>query len=352
MLWNLWRILKLNISLFHRTVLAYNQDRVVPLGAALAYYTIFSLPAILIIVISLVGALFGRAAVEGEIYDQIRQVFSDEIALQIQNAVKGIGSTQSNRWTAFVGGVVLLFGASGVFFALQTALNTIFGVYRERRMHFLQIVINRMISFGMVLVLGFLLLTSFVLNGMVVAITRLVNENQEKVDAALSDESNWLTQIVHFLNSGLVFFLNSGAAFVVITCFFALVYKFLPDAKIRWRFVFRGALLTSVLFWAGKSLMEYYLSNTTMTTAYGAAGSVVAILLWVFFSAQLIFFGAEYIKIVSSHYGVEITPKAYAHRIIGSEYLRLWRRKAGNWIRIRFKKNQNDPVEIPETKNE
>ena len=160
MLWNFWRLIKLNLSLFRQTIVAYNQDRVVPLGAALAYYTIFSLPAIMIIVISLVGGLFGRAAVEGEIYGQIRQFLSDEIALQIQNAVRGINTAQSNRWTALVGGVVLLFGATGVFYALQTALNTIYGVYRERRMHFLQIVINRLISFGMVLVLGFLLLTS------------------------------------------------------------------------------------------------------------------------------------------------------------------------------------------------
>ena len=172
---------------------------------------------------------------------------------------------------------------------------------------------------------------------MVVAVTRFVNENQEQVEAALSDNSNILTQILYFLNSSLVVFLNSGAAFVLVTGFFALVYKFLPDAKIRWTFVFRGALLTAVLFWAGKSIMEYYLSQTTLTTAYGAAGSLVAILLWVFFSAQLIFFGAEYIKVLSLHYGVTIRPKAYAHRIIGSEYLRLFRLKANHWLRYRFK---------------
>lgn len=333
MLKDIWRKLVLNFLLLRKTVESYQQDRVAPLGAALAYYTIFSLPAILIIVISLVGTLFGKAAVEGEIYAQISELFSHDIALQIQNAVHSVSNTASNGWATLVGGVVLLFGATGVFYALQDALNSIYGVYEARKTHILQVVINRLVSFGMVLVMGFLLLTSFVLNAVMVAVTHFVNENHNKVESALADKSNFLAQLIHLMSGSFVFFLNTGAAFVIITGFFALIYKFLPDAGIRWRFVIRGAFLASVLFWGGKTLMEYYVSHTNLTTAYGAAGSMVALLLWVYFSAQLLFFGAEYIKILSQHQGVDILPRAYAHRIIGSEYLRLVRAKFSRRLR-------------------
>lgn len=339
----------LNLRLLRLTFREYQRDGVASRGAALAYYTIFSLPAIVIIMVSIVGSLFGKAAVEGEVFSQIRKYFNDEVALQIQNAVRNIGESDHSGWAAIVGAAVLFFGASGAFYSLQEALNHIFGAYLERPKHFLQVIINRGISLGMVLCLGFLLLTSLLLTGALSILIQFVTENHEKLEKELLQGNTMLAWWVDFLSNSFVWAINLTVSFTFITLFFALVYKILPDARLRWRFIFRGALLASLLFWGGKSLMVYYVGNAGITSAYGAAGTLVAILLWVFFSAQLLFFGAEYIKVVSLHYGVPIRPRAYAHKIIGSEWVQRQLNKGKAFLKKQFSK-KSKPENPPEAK--
>jgi membrane protein len=319
--------LKEHFLLFYKlirdSVIEYQNDRVPRLGAALAYYTIFSLPAVIIIIIAIVGSVVGSAAVEGQVYENLRTFLSEDVARQVQNAVKSVSEPSANRWAAKFGAIVLFFGATGVFYSLQDSLNSIYDVYVDNRRHFLQNLINRIVSFGMILCLGFLLLVSLIINSLLVVIRNFVLSNQEWLKQKLDEGFDFVNPLLDWFTGNFLLFLNFGVSLLFVALFFALIYKILPDASIKWRFIIRGAFFSSFLFWVGKSILEVYLANARLATAYGAAGSLVAIMLWVYFSAQLLFFGAEYIKVLSLHHGVPITRRAYAFKILDSKPVKL-----------------------------
>lgn len=286
---DIWIILKQSFSDFI-------DNKVFKLSAALAFYTIFSLPAMLIIVISVSGVFYGREAIEGSLYHQISEFVGNDAALQIQQSIRGAALSKSSYFATIVGVVTLIFGATSVFTEIQDSINFIWKLKTKPRkgMGFLKMLFNRLLSFSLVVTLGFLLLVSLLINGLMdMLITRLTNMFPE------------LTVIV-------VYIVNVIITFGITALLFALIFKVLPDARIKWRHVRAGAFTTAILFMVGKFLIGYYLGQSKMSSTYGAAGSVIVMLLWVYYSAMILYFGAVFTHVFAAHSGTRIYPNSYA----------------------------------------
>lgn len=295
------------------TIKSYNEHRVFRLGAALAYYTIFSLPALIIVIVGAVGFFLGEAAVSGEIYSNIVGSVGKDAALQIQKAVINIGTPDTSWWAALLGIVVLVFVATGVFYALQDTLNFIFAVEPvPAKMRILEVIMNRILSFAMVLSIGGLLLLSIVFNALMLKASDFVIDNQYLLYDKLDPK---IVPYIQYLTDYFFVGLNLLISIFLITLFFAFLYKILPAVRLRWKFVWMGAFFSAILFSIGQILMGIYLSKTNMISAYGAAGSIIAILIWVSYSAQLIFLGAEFIIAVCKYNKVAIKPKRFAYAL-------------------------------------
>ncbi|MGH1338912.1 MAG: YihY/virulence factor BrkB family protein [Aureispira sp.] len=295
------------------TIKSYNEHRVFRLGAALAYYTIFSLPALIIVIVGAVGFFLGEAAVSGEIYSNIVGSVGKDAALQIQKAVINIGTPDTSWWAALLGIAVLVFVATGVFYALQDTLNFIFGVAPvPAKMRILEVIMNRILSFAMVLSIGGLLLLSIIFNALMLKASDFVIANQYLLHERLDPK---IVPYIQYLTDYFFVGLNLIISIFLITLFFAFLYKILPAVRLRWKFVWMGAFFSAVLFSIGQILMGIYLSKTNMISAYGAAGSIIAILIWVSYSAQLIFLGAEFIIAVCKYNKVDIKPKRFAYAL-------------------------------------
>lgn len=298
--------LKTWYAILRAVVRSFNKDGVTMMGAALSYYMVFSLPAILIIATASVGMLFGKEAVEGQILNQLGDYFGSETALEIQSMIIGISDYDRNWWATLLGIALLIFGASGVFYALQTALNKIFGVQNRVHKGVLGVLVDRGLSFGMVVVICLIMVISLLLNTALLKLTNFIALEEGTQLLAL----NWFGNLS---DSVLLVFKNIGS-FVLFTVFFGFVYRVLPNVNFKWRQIWMGALLTAILFGLGELLLGYYLSKTDLWTTYGAAGSLVVILIWVFYSAQMIFVGAEFIKVYSHYKGYPIEPLRFARK--------------------------------------
>ncbi|GFE70349.1 YihY/virulence factor BrkB family protein [Chroococcus sp. FPU101] len=283
-------------SLLKETFQEWQEDNASLLASSLAYYTIFSLAPLLILVIAIVGAIFGEEAARGEIVSQIRGLVGVEGAKVIETAIANSAQPETSRWASFISVVVLFFGASGVFGQLQEALNTIWNVKAKPGLNITNLIKKRILSFTAVIGIGFLLLVSLVINAAISALNHYLSGFLPGYD--------FLWQLVNFLIS-----------FAVVTFLFALMYKFLPDVHITWRDVAVGAIITALLFTIGKSLLGAYLGSGSFGSTYGAAGSLVVLLLWVYYSAQILFFGAEFTQIFAKRYGSQIVPNDYAVKI-------------------------------------
>ncbi|WP_162054019.1 YihY/virulence factor BrkB family protein [Pontibacter pamirensis] len=267
-------------------------------GAALAYYTIFALPPMLIIIISAAGYFFGEQAVSGEIYYQIKEVIGTEGAYSVQKMVENVNAFSNITLAAIAGVIALFIAATGVFISLQDSLNEIWYVKPKPKRGYVKLILDRFLSFGMILIIAVILLLSLLVNAILVAIG----------DFLTARFSSWVIYVLHFANFASVLLLMSFL--------FACIYKFLPDAKIKWRDVWVGALVTALLFVAFRGLIGFYLGKNDVGSVYGAAGSVVVILTWVFFNSQIIFFGAVFTFVYSRKYGFNIYPAEYAVRVI------------------------------------
>jgi membrane protein len=250
-------------------------------SAALAFYTIFSLAPVLVVVIALAGAVYGEEAVRGQIVSEFQGLMGRDAALLVQEVLKSAARPASGRIATVAGIFTLLFGATGVFAQLQDALNRIWGVAPKPRAVFTTLLRKRLLSFAILLGIGFLLLVSLVMS------------------AGLTAAGRWLER---FVSVEILQVTNFLVSFLVITLLFALIYRVLPDVRLDWQDVWVGALLTSLLFVMGKTLIGLYLGRTGMASAYGAAGSLVVVLLWVYYSALIFFFGAEITHIQSRQY--------------------------------------------------
>ncbi|MBV8887521.1 MAG: YihY/virulence factor BrkB family protein [Chroococcidiopsidaceae cyanobacterium CP_BM_RX_35] len=279
--------------LLQETYTEWQQDKAERLAAALAYYTVFSLAPLLVIVIAIAGSVFGQQAARGQIVAQIQGLVGRQGAQFIQTAIQNANKPHAGTIASIISIVVLLLGASWVFGALQDALNTIWEVQPKPGRGMFTTIRSRFLSFTMIIVIGFLMLVSLVVSAGLTAATNFLGNALAGFD--------WIWRLVNFIIS-----------FGVVTLLFALIYKVLPDAKVAWKDVWIGAVITSLLFTIGKFLLGLYLGNGSFGSSYGAAGSLVVILAWVYYAAQILFFGAEFTQVYARKYGSRIVPNENA----------------------------------------
>jgi membrane protein len=260
-------------------------DHAQSMGAALAFYTIFSIAPLLLIVIAIAGFVFGEDAARGEIYGQLVGMLGNTGAAAVQELLESVGQRTQSVSAALVGTVVLFIGATSVFAELQDALDRIWRApQRNRRSGLWSLVRARLLSFGMILGIGFLLIVSLAFSAALSALSRWWDPESQ----------SWITF------SGLS---ELGLSLVFVTVVFAMIYKTMPRARIAWRDVWVGAAVTSLLFIAGKALIGLYIGGSGITSVFGAAASLIVVLLWVYYSAQIFLFGAEFTWVYSHHYG-------------------------------------------------
>lgn len=267
----------------------WSHDRAPRLGAALAYYTVFSLVPFLVVVIALIGLVLGQEAAQSAILSHIATLVGDQSAAAIKDMIQRADQPSTGLVATGLAVVTLLFGASGVFGQLQDALNTVWGVEPKEGRGVWGFIKDRFLSFVAVLGTGFLLLVSLILS------------------SALAAFGKWFSGLLP-LPEALLHLFNFVLSFVVVTGLFALIFKVLPDAKVAWRDVWVGALLTAALFTIGKYALGLYLGKSNVASAYGAAGSLVLILVWVYYSAQILLYGAEFTQVYANRLGERIVP--------------------------------------------
>ena len=279
--------------LFKEAFTEWQKDKASILAAALAYYTVFSITPLLVIAISIAGSVFGQEAAQGEIVQQINQLVGQQGAEAIETAIANADRPQLGSIASIISLILLFVGASGVFAQLQQALNTVWNVKAKPDEGIWGFIRKRLLSFGMVLAIGFLLLVSLIISAMLSGIGKL------QVNLLPGFTSIW--QVANF-----------ALSFGSIALLFALIYKLLPDVEIRWKDVVVGSVITALLFTVGKFLIGLYLGRGSLGSAYGAAGSLVVFLAWVFYSAQILLFGAELTQVYARRYGEKIRPDSHA----------------------------------------
>lgn len=272
-------------QLMRKTFQGWYADNTFQHGAALAYYAVFSLAPVMIIAIAVVSLVFGDQAARGHIADQISETVGPRVASAIQDMLKHTSEAGSSQLATIVSVVLLITSATAVFSQLQQSLNAVWGVQAKPDRSWWATIQDRLWSFVVMLGVGFLLLISLILSTVLSAFTKFLNPN-------LLPGSLFLWQISQML-------ISLG----FITVLFAMIYKLLPDVKIGWRDVWVGAAATAVLFIIGEHLIAFYLAQSSWISAYGAAGSLVVVLLWVFYSSQIFLLGAEFTQVYASNYG-------------------------------------------------
>jgi membrane protein len=276
--------MKRYLPLFKQTFSEFGSDKVPRLGAALAYYTIFSIAPLLLIAISVAGIVFGREAVQGELFVQLRGVLGPTAAEAVQEMVKNASKPKSGAVGTVIGLLTLILGASGVFGQLKDALNTIWDVKPKPASGVTGFLKERFLSVAMVFGIAFLLLVSLIIDAAVATVGKFAQTRLPGGEA--------LWQIVQLAFS-----------FCVVTVLFAMIFRFLPDLRIEWRDVWLGATFTSLLFIVGKFALGLYLGKAAVGSSFGAAGSLVVLLLWVYYSAQILLFGAEFTQVYARSHG-------------------------------------------------
>lgn len=285
------------VYLFKETLKGFVDDNALKLSAALSYYTIFSLPPLLIIIISMGSIFFGTNAVRGEVFGQINVLVGNSAALQIQETLKNVKLSNSNTFATTIGIIVLFIGASGVFAEIQDSINYIWGIKAKPKRGFVKYIYNRLMSFSMIGSMGFLLLVGLIVNSLV-------------------DVLNKRLVIIFPKNTIFLFYFgNLLIVFVIITLLFSIIFKTLPDGKIALRDCLIGASFTAFLFMIGKFAIGLYLGSYDIASIYGAAGSIILILVWVYYSAIILYFGAEFTKVFANTHGQKIIPNAYSIQI-------------------------------------
>jgi membrane protein len=289
------------VGVIRGTFQSFNEDKAPRLAAALSYYTIFSIAPLLVLVIAITGFVIGsNAQIRGQVLGQVQGLVGQQGAQMVNTLVTNASRPREGILASGLGVITLFLGATGVYIQLKDALNTIWEVTRKTGMGIGVMVKDRLYGFLMVLVLGFLLLVSLV------------------ISAGLAVLNQYFTGLVG--NAGLVSqLINYGVQIVVISIIFGAIFKVVPDAEIRWRDVWVGALVTAILFLAGQYLISFYLSSASPASTYGAAGSLVILLLWVYYSSMILFLGAEFTKVYSCRRGDEIVPSENARRLEPAE---------------------------------
>ena len=276
------------------TFMGFINDNGLKLSASLAYYTVFSIAPLLILVISIAGLFFRHDAASNAIYPQIVHYVGPQAATQIQDILKNLAFSGKSFTALIISIVTLLIGASSTFVEIQDSLNIIWRVKAKPKKGWLKLIQNRFLSFSLILSLAFLLLASLVVNLIITSLS---------------------TDLEHFLPLITGFFfkaINLGITFTVITMLFAIIFKFLPDVKIHWRDVRAGSLFTAAFFMVGQYGINVYIEYTAKSSAYGAAGSILVVLIWIYYTSAILYIGAEFTQVYAEAIGSKIEPAEYA----------------------------------------
>ncbi len=271
----------------------FDGDNGLKLSASLSYYTLFSMAPMLLIVIAIGSILLGKEAAEGYVYQQFEGLLGKLGALQLQEMINNVQISGDTPWVTVAGLGTFFLGATGVFIEIQDSINTIWSIKAKPKRGWVRFLVTRLVSFSMVVGIGFLLMVSLGLSAILSMLDDWLNANL--------NEFIWLAYI-----------LSNGISMGVVLSLFAVIFKVLPDADLKWSDVLIGAFFTALLFLIGKYGINLYLSRSSTVSAYGAAGAVVLIILWVYYSAIILYFGAEFTKVYANEYGGKIRPSRFA----------------------------------------
>lgn len=289
------------IKLLKLSSLEFLEDNCLKLSASLSYSTIFALPSLAILIISSVGLFYDSTVVSSEFFEQMENLVGKKTTLQIQEIILNIRIDGSNRVAYWVSIGTLVFTASAVFAEIQSSINYIWELKAKPQKGIIRIIINRLLSFAMIGALGFVLLVSLIINTFIEVLFK-------ELSKLFSENSVYIAQMM-----------NVVIVFVIVTIIFSFIFKTLPDGKLKWKDTLIGASFTSVLFMLGKFVIGTYLVNMSRLEVYGAAGSVLVLLVWVYYSAMILYFGAVFTKNYSELYGTPIQPSNYSVRVIIEE---------------------------------
>jgi membrane protein len=281
-------------GLFKDSFKSFSDHKITKLSGSLAYYTVFSMGPLLIVIISLCGIFLEKEAVEGKVYSVLQGFVGQDTAVQLQEIIKNASIGDKGIIATVIGIITLLIGATTVFAEIQDSINSIWGLKAKPKKGWLKFLQNRFLSFSIIVSLGFLLLVSLV-------VTSVIETLSTHLKARFPDTTVILFYILNLI-------LTLGVSMLI----FAVIFKVLPDARIKWRDVLAGALITAILFLVGKFGISLYISQTKVGSTYGAAGSLVVLLVWVYYSSIILYLGAAFTKAYAIRYGSEIYPTDYA----------------------------------------
>lgn len=303
----IWDKLKAFWWLLKETGIKWNDRDPFTNSAVIAYYTIFSMPGLLVIIINIAGFFFGKEAVTGELTGQIAGLTGgNNTAEDVENIIANASLSKGTKLASIIAVLTLIYGATGIFTQIQAILDKMWEVKpKASKKWWLKLIKDRLFSFGLILAVGFLLLVSLVLSTVLSAFSNWVT-NQ------LGDNLNFLFKII-----------DISISVGIITVLFAAIYKFLPDAKVKWRYVWGGAFLTSVLFVAAKFALGFYFGKSNPGSTYGAAGTIVLIMLWVSYAGLILLYGAEFTKVYADKYGSPVLPSKHAISTAGEPEKKL-----------------------------
>ena len=283
----IWEVLKSSIT-------GFIEHKITRMSGALAYYTVFSMAPLLVLIISLCAMFLSREAVEGQIYTQLVGFMGSDTAKQLQEIIQNAAIGGKDKIALVISIIMLLIGATTVFAEIQDSINDIWGLKPKPKRGWLKLIKNRFLSFSVIISLVFILLVSLV-------ITTLLDGLNNRLLNIFPD----VTVIVFYI-------LNQLFTLIVVSIIFAVIFKVLPDAKIKWKDVLSGSVVTALLFMAGKFGISFYINKSDVGSTYGTAGSLVVLLLWTYYSSIILYFGAEFTKAYAVKYGSEIYPTQYA----------------------------------------
>lgn len=300
------------IGLYHLFIAAgkgFVEDRVMKLSASLAYYTIFSLTPLIIIVLSAATLFFGdemNTKTRGKFFMEVRDLVGPDAAVQLQTFVDTANRTGQSTFSLIVGIGVLIVGATAIFIEIQDSINMIWKVKAIPKKGWLKMLTNRLLSFSLIISMGFLLLVSLVINSIVVGLgSKIVNIlSKSKLAEVIPVANDTMALLIYLLNNVIII--------AAVTAVFAVIFKVLPDVNIRWKSAIIGALFTALLFSLGKYAIGIYIEKGNPGSAFGAASSIIVILLWIYYTSVILYFGAEFTQAYAEKYDGGIAPSKYA----------------------------------------
>lgn len=282
------------IDIVKDAIAGISEHKVVKLSGSLAYSTLFAMGPLLVVIISLCGVFLGVESATGKVYDVLKGFVGQDTAVVLQDIIRNASLSGKSTLAAVIGGVVLLVAATSVFAEIQDSINDIWGLKAKPKKGWLKLLQNRFLSFSVIVSLGFLLLVSLAITGLIEALNQRLQSRFPAVTVAV------------------FYILNLLVTFIISVVIFGVVFKVLPDAKIRWKDVLFGAVITAFLFMLGKFGISLYVSKSNIGSTYGAAGSLVVLLVWIYYSSIILYLGAEFTKSYAVRFGNAIHPSEYA----------------------------------------